>query len=286
MYKRIVAGTDLSKTATVATDRASLLAQRLGAELILVHAGTDPGEPLATLGERYGAKVVVTQGNPADVLISETEKAQADLLVVGSVGMSGAKRFLLGNVPNKVSHHATRDLLIVKTEPPPSEIKDYGSVIVGTDGSETAMRAVEAVATLASSLGITPVIACAYEPPTQHELEQMKSDPSDPVAQWRSSSDLSSTPEEFRWRIAGATQAEDVLDRAAERAAKKGVEAEVRALEGNPAEALLSLAEDEGFDLIAVGSVGMSGAQRFKLGNVPHRISHHAPTDVLILHTT
>jgi nucleotide-binding universal stress UspA family protein len=48
---------------------------------------------------------------------------------------------------------------------------------------------------------------------------------------------------------------------------------------------LLDLAGEEGFDLIVVGSVGMSGAKRFMLGNVPNRVSHHSPTDVLILHT-
>ena len=67
---------------------------------------------------------------------------------------------------------------------------------------------------------------------------------------------------------------------------KQGVEADVRAIEGHPAETLIRIAEKEDFDLIAVGSVGMSGAKRFMLGNVPHRISHHAPTDLLILHTT
>jgi nucleotide-binding universal stress UspA family protein len=76
-----------------------------------------------------------------------------------------------------------------------------------------------------------------------------------------------------------------VLDRALDHAEKCEVNAETRALEGNPAEVLIETAEIEGFDLIVVGSVGMRGAKRFALGNVPHRISHHSPTDVLILKT-
>jgi nucleotide-binding universal stress UspA family protein len=63
------------------------------------------------------------------------------------------------------------------------------------------------------------------------------------------------------------------------------VDAEVRTVKGSAPEVLISIAKEEDFDLVMVGSVGMTGARRFKLGNVPHRISHHAPTDLLILRT-
>ncbi len=114
MYKSIVVGTDLSATAKYATDRAAALANKLGAELYLVHAGTD-SDALTDLAKEYGAEAVAAAGNPADVLITQTETIGADLLVVGSVGMSGARRFLLGSVPNKVSHHAPCSVLIVAT---------------------------------------------------------------------------------------------------------------------------------------------------------------------------
>ncbi|HEX2051336.1 MAG TPA: universal stress protein [Actinomycetota bacterium] len=114
-YRRIVAGTDLSPTAAVATDRAAALARALGAELVLVHAGTDPDGDLAAAAERYGARAVVEPGNPADVLVDACEELDADLLAVGSVGMRGARRFLLGSVPNKVSHHAPCSVMIIRT---------------------------------------------------------------------------------------------------------------------------------------------------------------------------
>ena len=284
MYKKIVAGTDLSATARIATDRAALLAKSLEADLVLVHAGVDPGEPFAQLADAYGAQRIAEPGNPAEVLISQTGKIGGDLLVVGSVGMSGARRFLLGSVPNKVSHHAATDMLIVKTDPPRNEGGDYRGVLIGTDGSPTAMRAVDMASQLAVSLGIEPTIVCVYQPPSEQEMKAMRSDPADPVAQW-SAKGARGVPDEFRWRIAEASQAQDILERAAEHAAKQGAKADVRAIEGHPAETLISIAESEDFDLIAVGSVGMSGAKRFMLGNVPHRISHHAPTDLLILKT-
>lgn len=285
MYDRIVAGTDLSKTARVATERAAGLARRLEAELFLVHAGSDPGEEFVQLASELGGEPVVAQGNPAEVLLSETERLKADLLVVGSVGMSGARRFLLGSVPNKISHHAGTDLLIVKTDGAPATVSDYSKVLVGTDGSPTAMRAVTAASRLAKCLDAHELIVCAHEPLSESERKQLAADPNDPVAQWGAGGSAKGTPDEFRWRISGAAQAEDVLERASERALKEGVEAEVRAPEGHPAEVLCSIAKDEGFDVIVVGSVGMTGARRFMLGNVPHRVSHSAPTDVLILRT-
>ncbi|HEV2755142.1 MAG TPA: universal stress protein, partial [Actinomycetota bacterium] len=81
MYDRIVVGTDLSKTARVATDRAAGLARRLEAELYLVHAGRDPGDEFAKLAADYGGTPVVAAGNPAEVLLAETERLDADLLV-------------------------------------------------------------------------------------------------------------------------------------------------------------------------------------------------------------
>jgi nucleotide-binding universal stress UspA family protein len=285
MYERIVAGTDLSRTAAFATERAALLASQVGAKLTLVHAGTRPSDAFDALAERYDAEAIARQGSPAEVLISEAERLDAGLIVVGSVGMSGTRRFLLGSVPNKVSHHAPSDVLIVKTDPAPSGVSDYGTVLVGTDGSPTAMRAVEMASALTATLGARETIVCAYEPPTEHELKQLRGDPNDPVTQWSAGKTEKETPEEFRWRIAGTVQAEDVLERASERASNSGADFEVRSVEGHPAERLISVAGDEEFDLIAVGSVGMRGPKRFMLGNVPQRVSHHAPTDVLILKT-
>lgn len=283
MYKRLLVGTDLSPTARVATDRASVLAAAIGAELVIVHAGAHD-DALEELAGAYGATPVAASGPPAEVLVAQAEAQEADLIVVGSVGMSGTRRFLLGSVPNKVSHHAPTDVLIVKTDPPPQS-QGYDKVLVGTDGSPTAMRAVDMATNLGSKLGASTTIVCVYEPPSEQELAQLRADPNDPVAQWNVGKEVREVPPEFKWRIAGAAQAQDVLDRSAERAAKAGLNPDVRALKGNPAEELIGLAERERFDVIAVGSVGMAGAKRFMLGNVPHRISHHAPTDVLILRT-
>lgn len=285
MYNKIVVGTDLSETSKIAVRHAAALAEKVGASLVLVHAGNDPGEPLKELAADVGAEVAVAQGSPADVLLSLADEHHADLLVVGSVGMSGAKRFALGNVPNKISHHADRDLMIVKTDTGdrPAAFK---KILVGTDGSATSMRAVEMASRLANSLGTVPTIVTVYEPPSEHELEQLRSGATaDAISAWHATKEQRETPADYQWRIAGAAQAEDILERAAHYAGKFDVEPELRAVEGSPAECLLEIAASENFDLICVGSVGMSGTSRFMLGNVPHRLSHHTPTNILILNT-
>ena len=92
-------------------------------------------------------------------------------------------------------------------------------------------------------------------------------------------------PEDLQWMInpredvAGDARAGGGEIRAA------GVEVEVFARQGDPADAILDVAEERGSDLIVVGNKGMTGAKRFLLGSVPNKVSHHAPCSVLIIRT-
>ena len=70
------------------------------------------------------------------------------------------------------------------------------------------------------------------------------------------------------------------------RGQKEGVEAQTHPVEGDPAEAILNVAEQTKADLIVVGNKGMTGARRFLLGSVPNNVSHHAPCSVIIVRTT
>jgi nucleotide-binding universal stress UspA family protein len=78
-----------------------------------------------------------------------------------------------------------------------------------------------------------------------------------------------------------------VLDEEAERIRETGVSTvETYPREGDPADAILDVAEEKGADLIVVGNKGMTGARRFLLGSVPNKVSHHAPCNVMIVRTT
>jgi nucleotide-binding universal stress UspA family protein len=76
------------------------------------------------------------------------------------------------------------------------------------------------------------------------------------------------------------------LEEAATRLREAGLDVEIHAREGDPADAILDVAEEERADLIVVGNKGMTGAKRFLLGSVPNKVSHHAPCSVMIIRTT
>jgi len=145
MYKVIVVGTDGSPTADRAVQAASDLARSLGAELHIVTAVKAPrpgmaaasgaplvdpgiGQALAAevaqsvgetavqkFGEGIKAEAHAAQGNPDDVILATAVDVGADLIVVGSKGMRGARRYL-GSVPNSVAHGAHCAVLVIKTD--------------------------------------------------------------------------------------------------------------------------------------------------------------------------
>jgi nucleotide-binding universal stress UspA family protein len=122
VYKRILVGTDGSATAALAVDRAVEMAAATKTPLtVLCVDKPDRGQEIAEAeaARHADAGVEITPlsqpGDAASVLVEVAEKGDYDLLVVGNRGMTGATRFFLGSVPNKVSHHVPISLLIVRT---------------------------------------------------------------------------------------------------------------------------------------------------------------------------
>ena len=123
MFDKILVGTDGSKTAAKAVDRAVKVAATSGATLTIFSAASPSrGEEIvgaaakahAGSGVEIDTKVVDTDA--VSGLIETADKGGYDLLVMGNKGMTGVTRFFrLGSVPNKVTHHLPCSLLIVKT---------------------------------------------------------------------------------------------------------------------------------------------------------------------------
>jgi nucleotide-binding universal stress UspA family protein len=122
VYKRILVGTDGSTTAAKAVDRAVELAKVSGASLTILTAGI--GEQAKEIVDKEAARHAdsgvkietrVDDRDASTALVEVGDEGDYDLLVVGNKGMTGASRFFLGSVPNKVSHHVQRSLLIVRT---------------------------------------------------------------------------------------------------------------------------------------------------------------------------
>ena len=93
-------------------------------------------------------------------------------------------------------------------------------------------------------------------------------------------------PEDVQWAINPREDVDATLEEAAAVAREAGVTATAYPRQGDPADAILDVAEEREADLIVVGNKGMTGAKRFLLGSVPNKISHHAPCSVLIIRTT
>jgi nucleotide-binding universal stress UspA family protein len=122
VYRHILVGTDGSKTAAMAVDRAAEVAKAFGARLTIFSVGPAnraTSVVKAEAGRHAGSGVEIstetTDGDPASAIVDRVERGDVDLLVMGNKGMTGASRFFLGSVPNKVSHHAPVALLIVRT---------------------------------------------------------------------------------------------------------------------------------------------------------------------------
>ena len=84
-------------------------------------------------------------------------------------------------------------------------------------------------------------------------------------------------PDDLQWMVNPREDVSATLAEAAEGLKEEGVDVETHAREGDPADAILDVAEEQGADLIVVGNKGMTGAKRFLLGSVPNKVSHHAP---------
>jgi len=93
-------------------------------------------------------------------------------------------------------------------------------------------------------------------------------------------------PRDLEWMVNPRADVEATLRDAAAAVEAAGVPVRTYAREGDPADAILDVAEERGAELIVVGNKGMTGAKRFLLGSVPNKVSHHAPCSVLIIRTT
>jgi nucleotide-binding universal stress UspA family protein len=145
-----------------------------------------------------------------------------------------------------------------------------GRIVVGTDGSETASEAVRHAIELAKMGDGQLDIVSAYEPVPQDRLREEKSE----------------APGDVQYAIHPREDVNLKLESAAKAAKDAGLNVNTHPREGDPADAILDVAEEQKADLIVVGNKGMTGAKRFLLGSVPNKISHHAPCGVWIVRTT
>ncbi|KJX75137.1 universal stress protein [Mycobacterium lepromatosis] len=146
-------------------------------------------------------------------------------------------------------------------------MSSYQTVVVGTDGSDSSLRAVDRAGKIAGS-DAKLIIASAYLP--QHDnaraVDILKDE---------------------SYKVTGTAPIYEILHDAKERARAAGAKnVEERPIVGAPVDALVNLAEETNADLLVVGNVGLSTIAGRLLGSVPANVSRRAKIDVLIVHTT
>jgi nucleotide-binding universal stress UspA family protein len=146
----------------------------------------------------------------------------------------------------------------------------FERIVVGTDGSDTAAEAVRQATELAKATEAKLEVVSAFDPVPADRLREEQAE----------------VPGDIAHAVGPTEDVNVVLEAAAGGAKQAGVEVQTHAREGDPADAILDVAEETKADLIVVGNKGMTGAARFLLGSVPNKVSHHAPCGVYIVRTT
>ncbi|ROZ87690.1 universal stress protein [Gordonia sp. OPL2] len=144
----------------------------------------------------------------------------------------------------------------------------YTTIVVGTDGSESSLKAVERAGALAGDAA-SLVIACAYFPND------------------KGAGGAADVLKDEAYQVTGSTPTEEILRSAKERATKAGAaNIDQRSIKGAPVDALLQLVTDTKADLLVVGNKGLNSIAGRLLGSVPADVARKSACDVLIVHTT
>jgi nucleotide-binding universal stress UspA family protein len=147
----------------------------------------------------------------------------------------------------------------------------YRTIVVGTDGSDSSYRAVDKAAAIAADTGALLIIACAYQPASQREVEKAQDTLGGDVA----------------YQVVGSTPAEDTVRTASDRARMAGTsKIDTVVTVGEPVSTLTKLVIERKADLLVVGNRGLNTLAGRILGSVPSEVARKSEVDVLIVHTT
>jgi nucleotide-binding universal stress UspA family protein len=141
------------------------------------------------------------------------------------------------------------------------------TIAVGTDGSDTATKAVDFAIDLAQRYRARLVVISSYHPVSPARVDRARD----------------GAPEDIQWAISPHEDVDTIMSAVKARAQAAGVATTTLASEGEPAEVLVRHAEDQDVDVLVVGNKGM---QRRVLGSVPNTVTHRASCTVVVVKTT
>lgn len=286
--KTIVVGVDFAPEADLAVQEAMMLARHTGAKVVLVHAGTvvdhqasggpaidaewqriaheelgKDRERLEQMRERFegqGPEVshAFIDGFPDSGLIDAAKELGADVTVTGTHGRTGLKRFFLGSVAERVARLSPNHVLIARGDVP---MAGYKRILVPTDFTEFAEEAVKMAIVVAAPDATIELLHLWQMPMTGPET---------------------AVPAPLADSIEAA--AKDAGANLVEKYRRDGVNLSFSVSSDGPAHGILRRLEEDGFDLVVLGSHGRRGLRRWLIGSVAESVARHSPCSVLITH--
>jgi nucleotide-binding universal stress UspA family protein len=286
MYSKIIVPLDGSKLAEQILPFARLLAGacEIPVELLRVHepGSKTPywpplpnGDYLKHISARYlpaslSIDLIEEMGEPAELIVERAKRNPACLIAIATHGLSGMRRWLLGSVASKVVHGATNALLLIR----PTEGLDPGAeielktVFVPLDGSGLAEKILPHVLPLAKKLAMETQLLRAYSLPQEYHL----------VGDGLYMQPIAEQKEVVR------NEAAVYLDGKVETLQAEGFPRVIAtAIDGDPAEVIIDLAQKTPESLIAMCTHGRSGIGRWMLGSVAEKVIQHSKNPVLLL---
>ena len=288
MFDSILVPTDGSEHATRAAEHGAALARAFGASLHVIAvidtrtAGgpfsgddladetldrmtADAEETVAAITDAVDApeaiQTTIRKGDPVEEICAYRDDHDVDLIAMGTHGRTGVGRYLAGSVTESVVRQADVPVFTVRATDRSRDTAPYDDILIPTDGSAPAAAAVEPAREVAAQFDARV-----------HALNVVNLSNIATGSEYTLPKDLIESLE---------SQGETATERIAARARESGVETVTRVVSGFPAADILEYADENGIDLIAMGTAGRTGLNRFLVGSTTERIIRHADMPVL-----
>jgi nucleotide-binding universal stress UspA family protein len=199
----------------------------------------------------------VVQGTPAETIVDYAEEYDQDLIVMPTRGRQGLSQALLGSVTEKVVRLAETPVLTARTVEDDRLDFPYDDILLPTDGSDAAGRAVDHGLSLAASLGATAHAFSAVD------------------------TGAVGVDDSGTLTTAGESAADEAVERVAAAGDERGVDVRTHVADGSPAAAIVEAVDDIGVDAVVMGTTGRRGIERILLGSVAEKTVRSAPVPVI-----
>lgn len=207
----------------------------------------------------------IAEGDPAQEILSRVEASQPDLVALASHGRRGPSRWLRGSVAERVLRHCPAPLLITHPQTEGPEAPTFQRILVPLDGSERAREILPLVSATARAFEAEVLLLRASD---AHHL---------------SLAEFLTPPEERAPVPTTAEQLERDLHQAKETLEAARVSVRLLTAFGDPAAEILSAADEQRADLIALTTHGRTGLSRWVFGSVAEKVLRAWPRTVLVL---